>query len=144
MADTAAQTELAPSLIQAYLTTHYRLQALDWFLRVGHPQPALAPFYQRHAVQCATYLTACNPFSEPLPAAANQQRMVQLRLALQRAGWAWTDGYGQDPLHTWPAEDSVLIWGMDRSTAQAWGQQWAQNAIIHCDAHYCPELVLLR
>lgn len=144
MSDTAAQTTLNPALINAYLITHYRLQAVDWSLKVGQPQPALAPYYQRHAVQCATYLTACNPFSEQLPSATNLQRMVQLRLALQRAGWAWIDGYGQDPQHVWPAEDSVLVWGMDRLTAQAWGHQWGQNAIIYCDANYCPELVLLR
>ena len=62
-----ADTALPEPLLQAYQTTHYQLRDCDWFLQLGHAQPALAPYYLRHAVQCATYLTACNPLGELLP-----------------------------------------------------------------------------
>lgn len=139
-----AETVLPEPLLQAYQTTQYRLRDCDWFLQLGQVQPALATYYQRHAVQCATYLTACNPLGELLPDHLNERRMVQLRQALQRAGWSWLDGCGHDPLGNWPGEDSVLVWGMQASTARAWGQQWNQNAVLHCGADMVPQLMLLR
>ena len=90
-----ADTVLPEPLLHAYRATHYRVQPYDWFLQLGQAQPALAAFYQRHAVRCATYLTACNPLGELLPDHLNARRMAQLRTALQRAGWSWLDGRGQ-------------------------------------------------
>lgn len=135
---------LDPALLQAYRSAHYQVQGHDWQLHLGQPQPALRALYQRHAVQCATYLTACNPHSTLLSAADNALRMQQLRGQLQRAGWAWLDGQSTDPTGQWPAEDSVLVLGMGLSTARAWGQQWAQNAVLYCDGDAVPQLVVLR
>ena len=139
-----ADTVLPTPLLQAYQATHYQVQGCNWYLQPGHAQPALAAYYQRHAVQCAAYLTACNPLGELLPDHLNARRMQQLRQALQRAGWSWLDGQGQHPDGNWPAEDSVLVWGMRESTARAWGQQWNQNAVLHMDADMVPQLILLR
>lgn len=139
-----AASALPPPLLQAYRAAHYHLNDCDWFLQLGQAQPALARYYQRHAVRCATYLTACNPWGELLPDTHNAQRMDRLRQALQRAGWSWLDGHGQDPDGAWPGEDSVLVWGMSESTARAWGQEWQQNAVLHCGADMQPQLVLLR
>ena len=137
-------TALPEPLLQAYHATHYRLDHCDWFLQPGLTQPALAFYYQRHAVQCAAYLTACNPWGELLPDYQNERRMEQLRHALQRAGWAWLNGRGHDPAGQWSGEDSVLVWGMTELTARAWGQQWSQNAVLHCDQHLVPQLIVLR
>ncbi len=139
-----ADTVLPEPLLHAYRATHYRVQPYDWFLQLGQAQPALAAFYQRHAVRCATYLTACNPLGELLPDHLNARRMAQLRAALQRAGWSWLDGRGHDPEGHWPGEDSVLVWGMSESNARAWGQQWNQNAVVYCGADMVPQLMLLR
>jgi hypothetical protein len=137
-------TVLPAPLLQAYHATHYGVDGCAWFLQLGQSQAALAPYYQRHAVHCAAYLTACNPLGEQLPDHLNAQRMAQLRQALQRAGWSWLNGKGHDPQGDWPGEDSVLVWGMSETTARAWGQQWRQNAFVHCDAQWVPHLVLLR
>lgn len=144
--DTPAMSEtvLPRPLLQAYQATHYRVAGCDWFLQLGQAQPALAAHYQRHGVQCATYLTACNPLGELLPDHLNERRMTQLRQALQRAGWSWLDGHGHDPSGDWPGEDSVLVWGMNKANARAWGQQWNQNAVLYCGADRVPQLVLLR
>lgn len=139
-----AETDLPEPLLQAYQAAHYHVHGCDWFLQLGQVQPALSTFYQRHAVQCATYLTACNPLGELLPDHLNARRMEQLRQALQRAGWSWMEGHGHDPQGHWPGEDSVLVWGMSETTARAWGQQWNQNAVLHCGADMVPRLVLLR
>ena len=139
-----ADTVLPTPLLQAYQASHYCVAQCDWFLQLGRVQPALAGYYQRHAVQCATYLTACNPLGELLAEHLNVRRMAQLRQALQRAGWSWLDGHGHDPSGDWPGEDSVLVWGMSEPTARAWGQQWMQNAVLHIGADMVPQLVLLR
>lgn len=139
-----AETVLPEPLLRAYQATHYRIHTGNWHLQLGQPQPALAPYYQRHAVRCATYLTACNPLGELLPDHLNARRMAQLRQALQRAGWSWLDGQGHDPEGHWPGEDSVLVWGMGEPTARAWGQQWNQNAVVHVGADMVAKLVLLR
>lgn len=137
-------TALPPPLLQAYQAAHYRIHNLDWFLQLSQPQPALATYYLRHGVQCAAYLTACNPLGQLLPDATNRERMAQLRQSLQRAGWSWLDGCGRDPEGQWPGEDSVLVWGMGDSTARAWGLQYAQNAVVWCGADHIPTLLLLR
>lgn len=139
-----ADTALPEPLLQAYHATRYGLNDCDWQLQLDQPQPALAPHYQRHAVHCAAYLTACNPLGELLPDHLNARRMAQLRQALQRAGWSWLDGRGHDPQGHWPGEDSVLVWGMGESTARAWGAQWNQNAVVCCGTDMVPRLVLLR
>ena len=77
-------TVLPEPLLHAYRSTHYRIQGQNWYLQIGEPQPALRPYYQRHAVQSAVYLTACNPLGELLPDEHNARRMEQLRQALQR------------------------------------------------------------
>lgn len=137
-------TVLPEPLLHAYRSTHYRIKGQNWYLQIGEPQPALRPYYQRHAVQSAVYLTACNPLGELLPDEHNARRMEQLRQALQRAGWAYLEGFGEDPQGEWPGESSVLILGMDLHTARAWGQQWQQNALLYCGADTVPQLVLLR
>ena len=139
-----AETVLPSPLLQAYQNTHYCIAQCDWFLQLGHVQSALAPYYQRHAVQCAAYLTACNPLGELLPDHLNARRMHQLRASLQSAGWSWLDGHGHDPQGHWPGEDSVLVWGMSETTARAWGKQWNQNAVDYVGADMIPQLVLLR
>ena len=138
------ESALHPSLLRAYRAAHYALEGRPWMLHEGQPQPQLLALYQRHAVQCATYFTAVNPLGELLPDATNARRMQQLRADLQRAGWAWLNGQALDPDGEWPAEDSVLVLGMNLHTARAWGQQWQQNAVLHCNAQAVPQLVLLR
>lgn len=137
-------TVLPEPLLQAYYATAYSLKGHPWSLQLGQAQPELAALYRRHAVQCAAYITACNPLGELLPDHLNGRRMEQLRQALQRAGWAWLEGRGEPQDPTWPGEDSVLVWGMTENTARAWGIQWNQNAVVYCGADCIPQLLLLR
>lgn len=115
-----------------------------WLLRVGQRQPLLLQAYAQHEVRCATYLTACNPHGRLLDAAENGHRMQSLREALRQKGWQWAEGFGQDPQDQWPGEASVLVWGMDRPMALAWGTQWQQNAVLFCGVDAVPELLWLR
>lgn len=134
----------------AYRNTHYWVYETAspanpsgdcWLLRVEQHQPLLLRAYIRHGVHCASYLTACNPHGRLLDAAENSKRMLALREALRQQGWQWAEGFGQDPRGQWPGEDSVLVWGMDRPVALAWGAQWQQKAVLFCGADAVPELL---
>jgi hypothetical protein len=104
---------------------------------VGERNDWLGQQLGRQPIQAACYLTACNPWGQILEP-AETRRMRALRQALDSEGWQYLDGFGQDPLGQWPAEDSVLIWGMDADTARQWGRHWQQNAVLWSDADARP------
>jgi len=140
-------TQLPSSLQQAYHRAEYRVHdqsGLDWRLQVDRLQPLLLTHYSAHQVDCASFLTACNPRGQLLSDADNARRMQQLRQTLRVGAWIFSEGQGLDPQGLWPGEASVLIWGMDAPTARAWGEQWEQNAVLWCGADAIPQLLWLR
>lgn len=141
-------SQLPAALQQAYRSALYRVDAAQGAvaqtLRAGEHNDWLGQQLGRQLIQAACYLTACNPWGQILEPAENARRMRALRQALDSEGWQYLDGCGQDPLGHWPAEDSVLIWGMDAGTALQWGRHWQQNAVLWSDADARPRLLWLR
>lgn len=146
-------SQLPAALQQAYRNALYQVHAAQGAvaqtLRVGERNDWLGQQLGRQPIQAACYLTACyltacNPWGQILEQADNARRMSALRHALDSAGWQYLDGCGQDPQDQWPAEDSVLIWGMDADTALQWGRRWQQNAVLWSDADAQPRLLWLR
>ena len=141
-------SQLPPALQQAYRNALYQVDttksAVAQTLRVGERNDWLGQQLGRQSIQAACYLTACNPWGQILEPAENAARMRALRQELDSEGWQYLDGSGQDPLGHWPAEDSVLIWGMDADTARQWGRRWQQNAVLWSDADARPRLLWLR
>ena len=141
-------SQLPPALQQAYRNALYQVDttksAVAQTLRVGERNDWLGQQLGRQSIQAACYLTACNPWGQILEPAENAARMRALRQELDSEGWQYLDGFGQDPLGQWPAEDSVLIWGMDAETARQWGRHWQQNAVLWSDADARPRLLWLR
>lgn len=141
-------SQLPPALQQAYRNALYQVDttksAVAQTLRVGERNDWLEQQLGGQPIQAACYLTACNPWGQILEPTENARRMRALRHALDSEGWQYLDGSGQDPLGHWPAEDSVLIWGMDAETARQWGRHWQQNAVLWSDADARPRLLWLR
>ena len=141
-------SQLPPALQQAYRNALYQVDttksAVAQTLRVGERNDWLGQQLGRQSIQAACYLTACNPWGQILEPAENAARMRALRQELDSEGWQYLEGFGQDPLGQWPAEDSVLIWGMDAETARQWGRHWQQNAVLWSDADARPRLLWLR
>ena len=141
-------SQLPPALQQAYRNALYQVDttksAVAQTLRVGERNDWLGRQLGGQPIQAACYLTACNPWGQILEPAENAARMRALRQELDSEGWQYLDGSGQDPLGQWPAEDSVLIWGMDAETARQWGRHWQQNAVLWSDADARPRLLWLR
>jgi hypothetical protein len=99
-------TQLPSSLQQAYHRAEYRVHdqsGLDWRLQVDRLQPLLLTHYSAHQVDCASFLTACNPRGQLLSDADNARRMQQLRQTARRRLDIFR-GQGLDPQGLWPAK----------------------------------------
>ena len=139
-------SQLPAALQQAYREALYRVNvegAVSQTLRVGKRSDWLHQQLSQRSTPAACYLTACNPLGVVFSDAANAERMTALRQALGSNGWQYLNGCGQDAANQW-REDSVLIWGMDATTALFWGQQWEQNAVLWSAADAVPQLLWLR
>ena len=134
-----------PCIIQAYMETEYRVRGEPGFtLRVGQASADLLDAHERHGAGCSAFLTACNPFSEPLDAAANAARQAALAAELSRRGLAFVPGIGQHPANGWPGEESFLVFHVSLEAAKALGAQLRQNGFIWSGADGVPQLILLR
>jgi hypothetical protein len=136
--------DLNPQLRKAYRETEYRVTEGEPFvLRVDEPCPELLGLYRAKNVSCAAFITACNPFSQPLSAEENARRQAELRSELARRSLFYLEGVGQHPSGTWPGEPSFLVLGLALEAAKTLGRAYEQNAIVWCGADAVPRLVLL-
>lgn len=138
-------TRIDPRLIQAYRETEYRVHGGGGFvLRIDQPSAALADAHAVHGVACSAFITACNPRSKDVGAAANARLHAALRQALQRRGLSFWEGTGQHPVDDWPGEPSHLVFGLTLDAARAMGRALKQNACVWSGPDAVPRLVLLR
>jgi hypothetical protein len=134
-----------PPTLQAYLETDYRVHGEPGFtLRVGRASAELLAAHKRRRTDCSAFLTACNPFSQPLDAAANAARQAALAKELSSRSLAFLPGVGQHPSNGWPGEDSFLVFGLTLEAAKALGTRLEQNGIVWSGADAVPQLILLR
>ena len=113
-------------------------------LRIGRHSAPLQALHSAQGVSCSAYITACNPYSQPLTAAQNVARHAALLRVLQRQGLAWLPGLGRHLAGNWPGERSVLVLGLALDAASALGSALRQNAIVWAAGDAVPKLVLLR
>ena len=134
-----------PPTLQAYLETDYCVHGEPGFtLRVGRASAELLAAHKRRRTDCSAFLTACNPFSQPLDAAANAARQAALAKELSGRSLAFLPGVGQHPSNGWPGEDSFLVFGLTLEAAKALGTRLEQNGIVWSGADAVPQLILLR
>ncbi len=136
---------IAPPTLQAYLETDYCVHGEPGFtLRVGRASAELLAAHKRRRTDCSAFLTACNPFSQPLDAAANAARQAALAKELSGRSLAFLPGVGQHPSNGWPGEDSFLVFGLTLEAAKALGTRLEQNGLVWSGADAVPQLILLR
>lgn len=139
-----SDTTIDAAMIQAYRETEYRVHGDEPFiLRVGQPCDALAAIHKRHRVDCSAYITACNPYSQPLDDAANTRRHADLGHELRKRSLTAFGGLGQHPSNQWPGEASYLVLGLTLEAAKTLGTRFEQNAIVWSGADATPQLILL-
>jgi hypothetical protein len=140
-----SRSEIQPETIQAYHETEYRVTGeSSVVLRIGEYNEPLSRLYISNKVDSCAFITACNPYSKSLSAAANADRHNELGRELQRRGLKYFQGEGKHPVGDWPGEASYLILGLSLEAAKALGKEYEQNAIVWCGSDALPQLVLLR
>ena len=122
---------LPEHLLQAYRNTRYcvQLPSGEIVLRVGKHLPAVDALLHAHGLRTWVFITADNPGSirdEP----GNPVRRALLRDQVQELGLPWFIGRGVGNEPGWPAEESLLILGLDAEEAIALGRQFGQLALL--------------
>lgn len=74
----------------------------------------------------------------------NQSAMTRLHEKLNRYSNHIYRGAGLDPSGQWPAEESLLVLGINLAIAVEIGREFEQNAIVWIDSAAIPHLILLR
>ena len=130
---------LSPQLIAAYEAAEYVVHERLAF-RIGRRSAALDALLDEHAAGTAAFVTAANPRGERRDEAHNLAAAAALEAALEQP---FLRGEGRDPQGQWPAEPSVLIFGIERGAAEALGRRLHQNALVFIERGKAPALVLL-
>lgn len=138
-------SKIGDETIQAYRDTEYRVEGdAPFVLRVGCVSQDLLRHYSRLGLHSCAFITACNPFSNPLGEEENSLRDRNLVLLLSARGYRSVVGVGLHPSNGWPGEKSRLVWGIARDHASDVAREFKQNALIWVAEDAVPQLILLR
>lgn len=138
-------TTIAADLVESYRQTHFRvLTETPFVVKIEESSNELRQLHEDAGVECSAFLTAYNPFSQPLTDAENQARQTKLRGLLAEAQLQVRDGFGEDPTGQWPGEPSLLALGLSRDETIELGHLFDQNAVVWSGVDGVPELILLR
>ncbi len=113
-------------------------------LRVGEANRRLDGMLQAAGKDTAAFLTACNPRGERRSDADNQAAQVRLERALEEKPYGCYPGEGRDPDGRWPAEPSLLVVGISRAEAEAFGRRFEQNALAFVERGAAMQLIVLH
>ncbi len=140
-----SESVIDPVIVQAYLETHYCVNGeVPFILQIGQVSAGLLSLYQLQNMNCAAFITGCNPFSREASQLENRYRQQSLAAELTRRSLNFLEGIGQHPSNNWPGEESFLILGMDLEAAKMVGERFEQNAIVWCGPDGKAQLILLR
>jgi len=137
----------------AYRTTDYVVEAVSGqvvgggehslVLRVDIASQGLRALHRRYGVDCSCFITACNPFSQPLDEQTNLRRQEALAAELRRRSLAFLPGAGRHSSNDWPPEPSFLVLGLALEASKNLGRHYEQNAIVWAGADVVPRLITL-
>lgn len=129
----------------AYLATDYvvRIDGRDVVIRPNERSAAVDRALSRFKARSAAFITAFNPYSRRCGKHVNLAAHAQLLAAVRRRRRRFVEGLGQSHDQRWPAEKSVLVFGVTRTAAAMLGRQFRQNAIVFAALGRRAELVYL-
>ena len=139
-------SEIPADIIASYRAADYQAGSGSAAirLRIDQHSESLAQLLAASGQQCAVFITACNPGSQPQSPAANQAANAHLHEELSRHTDQIIEGTGSDPSGTWPLEQSLLALGVELDVAEVLGRRFGQNAVVWAGADAIPRLILLR
>lgn len=133
---------LPVELLQAFAETHYIVHHEPPFtMHIGQPCSELKALMADQNALSAAFITACNPFSQNLPAKENKARQDELKANLKKRGLVCIDGIGKHPSNNWPGEVSVFVLGLDLEAAKSLARHYEQHAFVWAAGDGVSELV---
>ena len=137
-------SELDPELVMRYTAAVYRVWKAHNHIvfRVDNENPDLDKLLDAHNTQTAAFITAHNPGSQVLNPADNDLAHKKLLKTLRDRGLCWLAGDGVDPEDKWIPETSVMVLGIDNTSASAIARLFEQNAYVWIQRGEPPHLVL--
>lgn len=111
-------------------------------LRIGQSNRRLADLHARHKVTSSVFVTAHNPFGQPLDAKRNDDASADLRDWIERTGHSFLKGRGAAESGEWLPEESFLVLGASLADARALCALFRQNAVVFTGTDATPSLVL--
>ena len=100
---------------------------VDFDIRFDSDNAELQRFLSERRASCWAFLTAYNPYSEPLPESENELRQTALANLLDQEKYSYLKGCGRGD--DW-SEPSFLILDIPRDKAISIGKRFQQNAIL--------------
>jgi hypothetical protein len=120
-------------LWSAYEATAYRVHGSPvgaFTIRCGEASPPLDALLAAAGTDTWAFVTAANPGSQRLDDADNRRRHAALVEEVRRRGLVFHAGAGVGDDGAWPAEESVLVTGLDEAAALALGRAFDQLAVV--------------
>lgn len=129
-------------LRQAFEETHYIVHHRQPFtLRIGQQSHELDSLLQDVGRDCAAFITAWNPMSQPLSRAENLKRQQCLIDEVKGFDLPIVPGIGQHPSDSWPGEESILVLGLQVESSRALEKSFEQLALVWVKKGYPIELI---
>jgi hypothetical protein len=132
---------VSQDLKSAYLNTLYKVFQPVLEIKIGLVNEELDVLLIKNNCTEWAYITAFNPYSQPLSAEQNKLRHAKLRDRLQHYRIFEGEGAGEDA--NWQAEKSFLVIGITKSDAAKIGILSEQNAIVIGEKNKPAELLML-
>lgn len=99
-------------------------------VRVGARSSELDLLLTRQGAATWAFITACNPGSQPVPAADNEARHAELLSALKASGRRYLTAVGIPNSGEWEPEASAIVLDIATEDAIALARRFGQNAIV--------------
>ena len=123
-----------------YTATDYRVEDGDtcFLIKIGQQHPGLDSYLSRHAADSWGFITAWNPFSEPLSESENYLLNEALLEKISTMGMTARKGVGGSG--DWK-EESFFVFPISRETVLALGREFSQNAVLYAECGGKVELI---
>lgn len=133
------------SLIQAYLEAKY-VACSDHYItmQVNHFNAALLQVMVKNGYASAAFITAYNPFSNPLTQEENEQRHQHFLSIIAEKNIPHFTGFGTDKEEEWPKEQSLLLFNITKLDSLELAKQFGQNAILWIEDDAIPQLLITQ
>ncbi|MBU3545453.1 DUF3293 domain-containing protein [Polynucleobacter sp. MWH-Mekk-B1] len=128
---TTANIGIHPLLIKAYREAKFVVGTNNPItLFIGSSNKDLSKILEKHGVTTAAFITAHNPYSQPLDVDGNANVQSQLIKDVDSGGYIYINGYGVDTADQWTREESILILGITETEAEKLSDKYQQNAFV--------------